>query len=95
MKASEERMADLLARGENERVALAVVIGDMREELDLRKTQLRIAGWIAGGIAAGLTAAYKLFGKRSLAATVGRYSSAASLLLGLVRGALRLRRFFF
>ncbi len=95
MNAAHERLAELVARGRAERLALAELVSEAREDLEARRTQLRIAGWLAGGLAAGITAAYKLFGKRSLAARVGRYSSTASLLLGLVRGALRLRQFFF
>ena len=84
----------LVRRGEVQRLVLSDTMGEIREEIERRKTQWRIAGWVAGGLAAGLTAAYKLFGKGSLAAKVGRYSSAASLLLGLARAGLRMRRFF-
>jgi len=84
----------LVRRGELERRVLSDALSEIREEIERRKTQWRIAGWVAGGLAAGLTAAYKLFGKGSLAAKVGRYSSAASLLLGLARAGLRMRRFF-
>jgi hypothetical protein len=94
MKESEERIEELVRRAQVERRALATAVDDVRTEITRRRTQLRIAGWVAGGLAAGVTAVYKLFGKGSLAAIVGRYSSAASLLLGLGRAALQLRRFF-
>jgi hypothetical protein len=90
----EEKIEELVRRGEAQRRALAEEVGDFRVEIERRKTQWRIAGFLAAGLAAGLTAAYKLFGKKSLAAKVGRYSTAASLGIGLVRAALQLRRFF-
>ncbi|HKD12389.1 MAG TPA: hypothetical protein VKE50_09950 [Thermoanaerobaculia bacterium] len=90
----QERLEELVARGRRQRLNLASEIGGVREEVEARRTQLRIAGWLAGGVAAGATAAYKLFGRQSLYAKVGRYSSTASLLFALIRGALRLRRFF-
>ena len=95
MSDSQELLDDLVARGRMQRLALANHLAGVREELEARRTQLQIAGWLAGGIAAGVTAAYKLFGKQSLAAKVNRYSSTAALLFALIRGALRLRRFFF
>jgi hypothetical protein len=95
MSASQERLADLVALGRQQRLALVDHVTGVRNELEARRTQLRVAGWLATGLAAAITASFKLFGKRSLAAKVGRYSSTASLLLGLVRGALRLRSFFF
>ena len=95
MSASRERVAELVARGERERVLLLDDVAALRAEVESRRTQLKVAGWLAGGLAAGITAAYKLFGRGSLSAKVGRYSSTASLVIGLVRGALRLRSLFF
>jgi hypothetical protein len=94
VRASQERIETLVRRGEAQRHELAEAVEEIRAEIERRRTQWRIAGLVAGGLAAGATAAYKLFGKGSLAAKVGRYSSAASLLLGLGRAALSLRRFF-
>ncbi len=94
MSKSARRIDELVRRGKIERQALAEAVGDISEELERRRTQWRIVGFLAGGLAAAATAAYKLFGKGSLAARIGRYSSAASLVLGLARAALRLRRFF-
>jgi len=94
MKESDRILEELVRRGEIERRALVDAVEGISDEVERRRTQWRIAGFAAAGIAAALTAAYKLFGKGSLAAKVGRYSSAASLLLGLTRSALRLRRFF-
>jgi hypothetical protein len=93
MKDSDRRLEELVRRGEMERRALAGAVGEIAEEVRRRRAQWRIAGLLAGGLAAAATAVYKLFGKGSLAAKVGRYSSAASLVLGLTRAALRLRRF--
>jgi hypothetical protein len=90
----QERLDELVVRGRLQRRNLASELGGVREEVEARRTQLRVAGWLAGGVAAGATAAYKLFGRKSLYAKVGRYSSTASLLFALIRGALRLRRFF-
>jgi len=95
MSASQERLAALVARGERERLVLVEEVTDLRGEIESRRTQLKVAGWLAGGLAAGITAAFRLFGRRSLARRVGRYSSTASLVIGLVRGALRLRSLFF
>ena len=93
MKDSDRRLEELVRRGEIERRALAGAVGEIAQEVHRRRAQWRIAGFLAAGLAAAATAAYKLFGKGSLAAKVGRYSSAASLVLGLTRAALRLRRF--
>jgi hypothetical protein len=93
MKEAARRLEELVRHGEIERRALANAVGEISQEIRRRRTQWRIAGFLAGGLAATATAAYKLFGKGSLAAKVGRYSSAASLVLGLTRAALRLRRF--
>ncbi len=93
MKESDRLLEDLVRRGEIERRALVEAVEGISDEIHRRRTQWRIAGLVAGGIAAAVTGAYKLFGKESLAAKVGRYSTAASLLLGLTRAALRLRRF--
>jgi hypothetical protein len=93
MKDSERRLEELVRRGEIQRRALAGTVGEIAQEVHRRRAQWRIASFLAGGLAAAATAAYKLFGKGSLAAKVGRYSSAASLVLGLTRAALRLRRF--
>ena len=94
MSDAQERLGDLVSRGRMLRLELANQVVGMREDLESRRTQLRVAGWLGSGIVAGATAAYKLFGRQSLAARVGRYSSTASLLFALIRGALRLRRFF-
>jgi len=91
----QERLDELVASGRQQRLKLAGEVGGLREEIEARRTQLRVAGWLAGGVATGVAAAYKLFGRQSLYAKVGRYSSTASLLFALIRGALRLRRFFF
>ena len=94
MKDSQRRIEMLVRRAAAEREDLAAAVGELAGQIDRRRTLLRVGGWIAGGLAAAVMGAYKLFGKGSLASIVGRYSSAASLVLGLGRAAMQLRRFF-
>jgi hypothetical protein len=89
-----DRIEGLRRRGEFERDTLAREVAGLRGEIDRRRKHWKTAGWIAGGIAAAWTVGTKLFGKRSLAARLGRISSAASLLFGLGRTVGKLKKFW-
>lgn len=93
MSGREERLAALVARGLEERQALALETALAREEIDRRRAQWKAASLIATGIAAAGTVAYKLFGKASLARRLSRTASAVSLAIGLLRAFRSFRRF--
>ncbi len=90
---SPDRLNELARRAERQREqlvsSLSEVAGDVREH----RTRWKIAGMTVTGIAAAGTAAYRLFGKSSPAARIGRAASATSIVLGLGRAFLRLRKF--
>ena len=65
----------------------------LRLELAERRAHWKTAGIVAGGLAAAWTVGNKLFGKRSLAARLGKVSTAASLLFGLGKAVGKFRRF--
>jgi len=88
-----ERIEGLRRRGEFERDVLAGELGRLRADLAERRAHWKTAGLIAGGLAAAWTVGHKLFGKRSLAAKLGRISSAASVLFGLGKAVGKFRRF--
>ena len=88
-----ERLTELARRGARERERLTGAVGSVAEDIHRRRTQLRMAGMAVTGVAAVGTAAWKLFGKTSPAAQIGRAASATSILLGLGRAFLRIRRF--
>lgn len=96
-RAVEERRADriegLRRRGEFERDVLARDVQRLRQELAQRRKHWKTAGIVAGGLAAAWTVGNKLFGKRSLAAKLGRLSSVASVLFGLGKAVGKFRRF--
>jgi hypothetical protein len=89
----EARIADLTRRGALEREALSTSVAEVSEVVSRRKTQWKVTGAIVGAIAASGAIAYKLFGRSSPAARIGKAASAASIGLGLLRALLRLRRF--
>lgn len=89
-----DRIEGLRRRGEFERDTLAREVVGLRAEIGRRRKHWKTAGYIAGAIAAAWTVGTKLFGRRSLAARLGRISSAASLLFGLGRTVGRLRKFW-
>ena len=62
--------------------------------LERRRAQLKIASVLATGAAMVGTVAFKLFGRSSYSARIGRTASVVSLVLGLVRAALKIGRFF-
>lgn len=94
MSGAEERIAALLRRGESEREDLAIAVFEAREQIVRRRAQWKAASLVATGLAVSGTVAWKLFGKTSLAARLGRAASAVSLLVGLARGFQRIRRFW-
>ena len=89
----EQRLAELQRRAAYEREDLATAIHDLRFDLEGFRSRWRFAGKAASGLAAAAAVAWKLFGRRSLAARAGKLASAASLLLGIGRGVRVLRRF--
>jgi hypothetical protein len=91
---AEERIAALVRRGESEREDLAIAVFEAREEIVRRRALWKAASLVATGLAVSGTVAWKLFGKTSLAARMGRAASAVSLLVGLARGFQRIRRFW-
>jgi hypothetical protein len=90
----EERLAALARRAAWEREDLATALGEIRAQVSAFRDRWGFAGRTAAGLAAAATAAWKLFGRNSLAARAGKVASAASLLLGIGRGARRLWRFW-
>ncbi len=94
MSGRAERLERLRRRGELERDRLADSVAEISDEAARRRRAWKITGRIAAGLAAAGTVAYKLLGKASPAARLGRAASAASVLLGLARAFLRLRRQF-
>lgn len=88
-----ERIEGLRRRGEFERDVLAQELGRLREDVAQRRAHWKTAGIVAGSLAAAWTVGNKLFGKRSLAAKLGRISSAASVLFGLGKAVGKFRKF--
>jgi hypothetical protein len=86
------RIEGLRRRGEFERDVLSREVAGLRAEIDRTGARWKTAGWIAGGLAAAWTVGHKLFGKRSLAAKLGRISSAASVIFGIGRAVGRARK---
>jgi len=91
--ASRKRVAELARRAELQRAELTSALGDVALNVRDHRLRWKVAGMTATGIAAAGTAAYKLFGKASPAAQIGRAASAAAIAIGLGRAFLRLRRF--
>lgn len=88
-----DRIEGLRRRGEFERDVLAREVQRLRQDLAERRARWKTAGIVAGGLAVAWTVGHKLFGKRSLAAKLGRVSTAASLLFGLGKAVGKFRRF--
>lgn len=93
MKPSRDRLGELARRAERHRLALAENLEDVASRARRHRTQWKVAGMTATGLAAAATAAYRLFGKASPAARIGRAASATSILVGLGRAFLRIRKF--
>jgi len=94
MNEREERLVALSRRAALEREELAAALRETKEEAAAFRQRWRFAGLAASGLAAAATAAWKLFGRNSLAAKAGRIASAASLLIGIGRGVRSGRRFW-
>ena len=94
MKSAEDRLTALRRRAAWEREDLATALAELQTAAGSFRERWRFAGWAATGLAAAVTAGWRLFGRNSLAAKAGRIASAASLLLGIGRGIQRIRRFW-
>jgi hypothetical protein len=94
MTSREDRIAALLARGGQEREDLAAATIEIRAEVVRRKAQWRAASFLATGLAVTGTVVYRLFGRNSLSAQLGRAASVASLVMGLFRFFQSIRRFW-
>ena len=91
--ASRKKVAELARRAELQRAELTSALGDVALNVRDHRLRWKVAGMAATGIAAAGTAAYRLFGKASPAAQIGRAASAASIAIGLGKAFLRLRKF--
>lgn len=89
-----DRIEGLRRRGEFERDTLAREIAGLRGVIHEKKARWKTIGWIAGIAAAAGTVGYKLFGKNSLSAKIGRMTSAAQILFGLGRAVGKTRKFW-
>ena len=89
-----ERIDDLVRRGALEREEISQAVFDLRAEWEKRRAQWKIASVVATGLATGATVAYRLLGKSSIAAKVGKAASAISVVVSLTRAAFRVRRFW-
>ncbi|MFN2385120.1 MAG: hypothetical protein ABR576_02345 [Thermoanaerobaculia bacterium] len=94
MSEQRERVEALRRRGEYERETLAATVLAIRREIDERRSRWKRLSLLAGGAAAAGTVAFKLFGRNSVSAKLGRLASAASVLFSLGRAFGRARRFF-
>jgi len=90
---SRKKLTDLARRAELQREELTSALGDVAVNVRDHRLRWKVAGMTATAIPAAGTAAYKLFGKASPAAQIGRAASAASIAIGLGRAFLRLRKF--
>jgi hypothetical protein len=88
-----ERLRKLTRRAASERDRLADAVGGVAANVRRRRAVWKVAGVAATSIAAAGTAAYRLFGRSSPAARIGRAASATSIVLALGRALLRIRRF--
>jgi hypothetical protein len=89
-----ERIEALRRRGAHERETLAAKVVAIRQEIDERRDRWKRVSLLAGGAAAAGTVAFKLFGRNSLSARLGKLASAAGILFSLGRAFGRVRRFF-
>ena len=94
MTGREQRLALLVARGRLEREALKNAALEISREIERRRKQWKAASVFASGATAIGMVAYKLFGRSSYSARLGRGASVVSLVVGLVRAALKVSRFF-
>jgi len=89
----DERLEELTRRAERQRLLLAESLGSVAADVRRHRTAWKFAGATATGLAAAATGAWKLFGRNSPAARIGKAASGASIALGLGRAFFRLRRF--
>ncbi len=87
------RLTELAARGALERRRLTGAVLDVAGDVRKHRLRWKVAGLAATGVATAGTAAWKLFGKSSPAAKIGKAASATSIVLGLGKAFLRIRRF--
>ena len=87
------RLTELAARGALERQRVAGAVFDVVDDVRRHRMRWKVAGMAATGLAAAGTVAWKLFGKSSPAAKIGRAASATSIVLGLGKAFLRVRKF--
>lgn len=92
MSLREERLASLSVRAVEEREALARAIADVRTRVDEKRERFTSMGFWMGTLVAGATSAYRLFGRNSLSARLGRWSTGTSILVSLLRLLFRLFR---
>jgi len=90
----EQRIGELVSRGSLEREELSTAVFLVRSEMERRRGQWKIASLVATGLATAATVAYRLLGKASVAAKVGKAASAISVVVSLTRALLRVRRFW-
>jgi hypothetical protein len=93
MTAREERIAALVVEGQEKREALKFVTFEIRDEFERKRRQWQAASYLATGAATIGTVAYKLFGRSSFSARMGRTASVLSIIVGLFRAFQRVRRF--
>jgi formate/nitrite transporter FocA (FNT family) len=94
MSKREERIEGLRRRGEFERETLAREVAEMTEEAERRKSRWKTVSLLAGGAAAAGTVAYKLFGRSSLSAWLGRATTLMSFMFSVGRAVGRSRKFW-
>jgi hypothetical protein len=87
------RIEQLVSRAARERLLLAESLGSVATDVRRHRFAWRVATTTATGVAAAATVAWKLLGKNSPASKLGKAASGASILLGVGRAFLRLRRF--
>ena len=92
MSLREERLASLTARAEEERQALARAVADVRTRIEEKRERFTSIGFWTGTLVAGATSAYRLFGRNSLSARLGRWSTGTSIVVSLLRLLFRLFR---
>jgi hypothetical protein len=94
MTTRDERIAALVAEGDEKRAALKAVTFEILDEVERRRSQWKAASYLAMGAAAIGTVAYKLFGRTSFSARMGRTASVVSIIVGLFRAFQKVHRFF-
>lgn len=94
MNQREDRIEGLRRRGEFERETLAREVAEMTAEAERRRSRWKTVSLLAGGAAAAGTVAFKLFGRSSLPARLGRLATAVSMIFSIGRAVGKSRRFW-